>query len=119
MSNENRSTKKELSELFEDFKEYLDMRYDLLRLSASEWIIKFLFPLCSLTVILVLVSMLLLFLSFSAAYYIGDLLCSVPLGFVVISLVYLLFILLFFALRKYLVMRPLAKFVIKMFFHKD
>ncbi len=119
MSDENHSTKKELNKLFEDFKEYLDMRYDLLKLSASEWMIKFLFPFISLLIVMVLVSILFIFLSFAAAYYIGDLLCSVSLGFASISFIYLLLIIIFFALRKYLVMKPLAKFILKMFFQKD
>ncbi len=119
MSKDNISTTKELNELFEDFKEYLDTKYDLVRLSASELLIKFLFPLFSSLIVLFLAVILLLFLSFSAAHYIGGLLCSVTLGFAIVGLGHLILIILFLLFRKRLVMKPLAKFILKLFFKQN
>ncbi len=117
MPNENRSIRKELSKLLEDVREYLNANIDLMKLNTSEWIIEFLYPLLSSIVMLVLLAILFIFLSFAGAYYIGDKLCSIPLGFLSMGLMYFLLIIGFYLFRKTLILKPLAKFILEMFFN--
>ncbi len=118
MPKENQNTRTELNKLLEDIREYIDASFDLMKVNTSEWIIDFFYPLLSSIVMLVLMAILLIFVSFAGAYYVGDLLCSIPLGFLSMGLMYLLFIVVFYALRKKFIMQPLAKFILKMFFHR-
>ncbi len=118
MSDENQNVKKEINNLFKDIQKYIGTNFNLAKISASEWIIKFLYPLISFLIMIVLVALFLMFISFSGAFYLSNVLNSKTLGFAIISLVYLVLIVIFLIFKKRIVIKPLAKFIINMFFHK-
>jgi|GEM_PF-3921801 hypothetical protein len=109
---------KEISRIFKLFKDYLQIRYDIFKLEITENLVKIL---SGFYVFFVLVSMLTIsamFFSFAAAYFLGELFNSLPLGFSLIGIFYLIMIFVFILLRKWIITRPILKFVSKIFFNK-
>jgi len=77
----------ELKQLITD---YLDARISLFRLEAYEKIAKITAALFSSVVVVLLAFFLLLFLSMSAAFFLGGLLDSTALGFLIITGIYVI-----------------------------
>lgn len=110
---------KELNKLFNDLKEYIEIKYDILKLELAERSAEFLSSFYSFFIFIVLIPFSLFFLSFAAAYYLGEELDSIPLGFLIIGAFYVMLCLLFIILRNWLITRPLVRFVLNLFFNKS
>jgi energy-coupling factor transporter transmembrane protein EcfT len=72
------------------FKQYVDKRMLLLRLHATEKASKLASALITITVIVVVALFLLIFLSFTAGYWLASLTGSLVIGFGIITLFYLI-----------------------------
>ena len=104
-----------LKDLIVEVKEYIGMRYELAKLDL---ISKFTILIASLFLCVVLMFLLgvaLLFLSYSAAKGIAGYFGSESIAFLVISCVYLVIAFLVYHFRKRLIVRPIAKFLSKLF----
>ncbi len=119
MSDENYKTSKELKNLFEDFKEYLELKYDILKLDISERFVLFFSSFYSFFILLVLIPFALFFFSFALAFYLGKILQSPILGFVTVGAIYLVFILVFLIFKGRILNRPLVKAMLSLFFRKN
>lgn len=119
MSSDDFRPGKELTKLFNDLKEYFEVKYDILRLEFTEKFVEFLTSFYSFFIIIVLVPLALLFFSFAAAFYLGEIFKSLPLGFVLVGGLYTFLILLFFLLKNRIIRRPLIKFALNLFFNKN
>ncbi len=116
MPTEDYNTGQELKKLFEDFTEFLELKYDLLRLDISERFVKFFSGYFSFFILIVLIPFSLFFLSFAGAYYMSEVLGSLFYGFVSVGLIYFVVIILFLIFRNVLINRPLVKFIINSLF---
>lgn len=101
-----------MSQLFEQARRYLTLQKDYLSLNSVE-ILSRLFSAVALVTIFILIGFtVLLFGSFALAYWIGELLGSIILGFVVIAAVQCLCILLVYANRKAWIVEPTTRFMV-------
>ena len=92
-----------IGKLLLEFKKYLELQKEFVKLDATE----------KMTVIL------LLFLTFALAYYLGDVLGSLSLGFGLISAFILLLTVIFYLNRNRMVIQPMARFMTKLILTKE
>lgn len=110
LSNDQTTTR--MTQLFEQARRYVTLQKDFLSINSAE-ILTRLFSALALTAILILVGfMVVLFGSFALAYWLGDLLGSHILGFVIIAGVLLLLALLVYANRKAWIVLPTTRFMV-------
>ena len=74
-----------IGKLLLEFKKYLELQKEFVKLDATEKMTVILSAILIVTVLLLLGSIVLLFLTFALAYYLGDVLGSLSLGFGLIS----------------------------------
>lgn len=108
----------ELDDLRKDLQEYIGVRFDLLRLHAAENLSRIFSNAAVIAVTAYLLFLIIIFISFAAGYYLGSVLDSTELGFLCVAGFYFLLLILFLALRKRLIERPVVKGVIRMLFPK-
>jgi hypothetical protein len=101
-----------------DILEYIQVEFDLIRLQTAENVSRMFSKAANIIILGYLVLFVLLFLSFSAGYYISSLLNSDELGFLCVAGFYVLLIILFLLVRKQIVDRPIIKAIVKLFFPK-
>jgi ABC-type multidrug transport system permease subunit len=98
-----------ISEVIEASKNYIEANLKLFKLSLLERLSKVVSLIIS-TILVMLVGMLfVLFLSMSTAMYIGDLLQSRPLGFLIMAFFFLAIMLFLFLKRKTLVINTIIR----------
>ena len=104
-----------LKDLILEIKAYISMRYELAKLDfVSKFTVLFAMLLLYL-VLLVLLGMALLFLSYGAAKGIAGCIGSESVAFLIIAALYLLVALLAYLLRVRIFIRPMAKFLSRIF----
>ncbi len=106
----------ELENIKKDIREYIEVKLDLLRIQAAEIISDFLSKRRFLAVLIYLISAILIFLSFSAAYFMASVLNSKALGFLCVAGFYLIMLLVFIIFRKIIIDRPVIRSIMKIFF---
>jgi hypothetical protein len=109
----------EISKVKKEIQEYLEVRLDLIRLHTAENLSRMLTKAATGAVVGYISFLILLFLSFAAAYYLGSKWQSTELGFLGVALIYLLMLILFLIFKKHLIERPIIKAVVKLFFPKN
>lgn len=110
----NEQTTDRMTKLFEQGRRYYALQKDYLSLHGAE-VLSRLFSAIALTAIFILVGfMVILFGSFALAYWIGDLLGSHILGFVIIAGVLLVGTLLVYANRKSWIVLPTTRFMVNL-----
>ena len=110
----NEKTTTQMSQLFEQIRQYLSLQKKILSLQSVE-ILTQLFSAIALTAIFILVGFLVvLFGSFALAYWIGELLNSHILGFAIIAGVLLLCTILIWMNRTSWIVLPTTRFMIKL-----
>ncbi|GAO28747.1 phage holin family protein [Geofilum rubicundum] len=110
--------KEHLSDVKEDFESYVDKRVDLLKLHLVEELSRFTASFTVKLGVLYLLFFALMFISLASAFFLGDILDSDGLGFVIVAGVYLIFVLIFILMRRIWVQKPVIKAFIKIFFPK-
>jgi len=108
----------DLENIKKDIQEYIEVKLDLIKLQAAENISRIISNVAVVSIIILLSSLVLLFLSFAAGYFFAKLLDSNELGFLCVSGFYLLLALIIILFRKSIIDRPVIKSVIKIFFPK-
>jgi len=109
----------EISNIKKDIEEYIEVKFDLLRLQTAENISRILSSSVSIVIVVGLMCIILLFLSFAAGYFFASLLNSNGLGFLCVAGFYGLILVIFIILRKRIIQRPIIKAVVKLFFPKS
>ena len=102
-----------------EFKKYLELQKEFVKLDATEKMTVILSAILIVTVLLLLGSIVLLFLTFALAYYLGDVLGSLSLGFGLISAFILLLTVIFYLNRNRMVIQPMARFMTKLILTKE
>ena len=108
-----------IGKLLLEFKKYLELQKEFVKLDATEKMTVILSAILIVTVLLLLGSIVLLFLTFALAYYLGDVLGSFSLGFGLISAFILLLTVIFYLNRNRMVIQPMARFMTKLILTKE
>ena len=108
-----------IGKLLLEFKKYLELQKEFVKLDATEKMTVILSAILIVTVLLLLGSIVLLFLTFALAYYLGDVLGSLSLGFGLISAFILLLTVIFYLNRYRMVIQPMARFMTKLILTKE
>lgn len=104
-----------IGRIFLEFKKYIELQKDYIKWDTAEKLTLILSALL-ITIILILMGFIgLLFATFALAYYLGDTLHSLPLGFGIVAITVFLIALLFYFNRNRWVIQPLARFMTKLF----
>lgn len=101
--------------LFLELKNYLTLQKKFLKLDTAEKLTVLLSAIAITAILLLLGSMILLYLTFALAYYLGDVMGSLPLGFSAIAVSLLLVLLFFYFNRKKYIIQPIARFMANLF----
>jgi len=109
----------EISNIKKDIEEYIEVKFDLLRLQTAENISRILSSSVSIVIAAGLMCIILLFLSFAAGYLFASLLNSNGLGFLCVAGFYGLILAILMVFRKKIIQRPIIKAVVKLFFPKS
>lgn len=107
-----------IGKLLLEFKKYLELQKEFVKLDATEKMTVILSAILIVTVLLLLGSIVLLFLTFALAYYLRDVLGSLSLGFGLISAFILLLTVIFYLNRNRMVIQPMARFMTKLILTK-
>ena len=99
-----------IGKLLLEFKKYLELQKEFVKLDATEKMTVILSAILIVTVLLLLGSIVLLFLTFALAYYLGDVLGSLSLGFGLV---------IFYLNRNRMVIQPMARFMTKLILTKE
>jgi len=97
--------------------DYVNARIDLFKLEAAENTARFFASFVTKSVILYFCLLALIFISFALAYFLGDVLASTSLGFLLTGTFYLILVFVFYALRGPIVEKPVIKSVMRLFFN--
>ena len=108
-----------IGKLLLEFTKYLELQKEFVKLDATEKMTVILSAILIVTVLLLLGSIVLLFLTFALAYYLGDVLGSLSLGFGLISAFILLLTVIFYLNRNRMVIQPMARFMTKLILTKE
>ena len=108
-----------IGKLLLEFKKYLELQKEFVKLDATEKMTVILSAILIVTVLLLLGSIVLLFLTFALAYYLGDVLGSLSLGFGLISAFILLLTVIFYLNRNRMVIQPMARCMTKLILTKE
>ena len=108
-----------IGKLLLEFKKYLELQKEFVKLDATEKMTVIPSAILIVTVLLLLGSIVLLFLTFALAYYLGDVLGSLSLGFGLISAFILLLTVIFYLNRNRMVIQPMARFMTKLILTKE
>ncbi len=117
-------SKKDIINNFEDvkeeFKNYIDNEIEYRKLTIVEKLSRVSVSIISNIIVLYFLLLILLFSSIAAGFYLGDILNSVSLGFIIIAGLYLLILVIIILLKRYIIEKPVIKSFIKLFFqNKD
>lgn len=108
-----------IEEFNQNLKEYLATRYELTVLKTSQKV-SIIAALATVGGILALLaSLFILFVSFSAGFYLSSLVGSYALGFLILSGVFMLLGVIVFVVRKKWIIVPMKDYLIKEMFNED
>jgi hypothetical protein len=111
-----------LDESFKEWKEsitqYITTRYELHKLEMANNLAQLASSYVTKIVLLYFLLLALFFMSLSLGFYIGSLLDSNALGFFLTGCIYILLMIIFYAMRKTIVEKPVIKAFIRLFFQK-
>ena len=107
-----------IGRLFLEFKKYLELQKEFVKLDATEKTAVVFSAALIVAVILLLGSIALLFFAFAMAYYLGNVLESLSLGFCVIGAAVVIIALIFYSNRNRMVIQPIARFMANLILSK-
>ena len=107
-----------IGRLFLEFKKYLELQKEFVKLDATEKTVVVFSAALIVAVILLLGSIALLFFAFAMAYYLGNVLESLSLGFCVIGAAVVIIALIFYSNRNRMVIQPIARFMANLILSK-
>jgi hypothetical protein len=108
----------EFNKVKDDIRDYIEVKFDLLRLQIAESLSGIISKTATLVVIGYLLFFILLFLSLAAGYFCATLLGSNELGFLCVAGFYGLLLVLFLALKRRIIEKPVIKAIVKLLFPK-
>ena len=108
-------TDNKYTELWEEVKKYLTLQIDYAKLTAVEKLVVLLSAIALATVLMILGACVLFYLSFAIVYMLVDVIGCVWGAYLIVSGLFVVLAIVVFALRKQLILDPVAKFLTKLF----
>lgn len=102
-----------IGETTEYARTYAEKQFDYIRLEVAERTAKVTSTLITVIAVTFFVLLVIIMLSFTLGFYLGDLLKSYPLGFLIVTGIYFVVALLVYALRRQIVTNPILHLIIK------
>lgn len=106
----------EIKAIKKDIQEYLEVQLDLIRLHTAESLSRVFTRIANFAIIGFILLLILIFFSLAAGFYLGEVLESESVGFLIVSGFYVLVLIVFFIFRKSIVERPIIKAMVKIMF---
>jgi len=106
----------EINSIRKDIQEYLEVQLDLIRLHTAESLSRVFSKIAIFAITGFLLLLILIFFSLAAGFYLGEIMGSEFIGFLIVSGFYLVVLIAFLLLRKKLVERPIIKAMVKIMF---
>lgn len=117
--NNKQSSIDNFQQLFAEVKSYFILQKEYVKVDFVEKLSLLLATFIILFVLIVLSMSILLFLFIALAYAIESLVGSLSISFVIIAFSYLILLVVFYSLRKHLVINPIIKLLVRMFLKND
>lgn len=105
--------------LLQEIKHYISLQKEYALMDTADKLTVILSTVAIAAVCFVLCAMILFFLTFALAYWIGDLTGSLSLGFICVSVFLALILLIAFANRNAWIIQPLARMMVRLFVNKE
>ena len=104
-----------IKDIILELKNYLNLQKKYLAIDAAEKTTIILSAAAIAAICILLGAIILLFCTFALAYWVGDLLDSLPLGFLSMAVIVAFMFLLFYCKRKAWIIQPLARMMAQLF----
>ena len=101
-----------IASFVEEAKEWLYIKSRYTKLDIIDKLVRILTAVFIAAIIAVVLMLVLIYLSFAAAYYIDELIGYMPLSFLAVSFFYLLFLFILYKKRHSWIARPLVRFLV-------
>lgn len=108
-----------LNELVQDLRKYFESRIEYAKLDVTEKTVRIISFFITVFLLTLIIFPFFLFLSFALAYFVGQLLNSTALGFLIVAGGFLILGSLVIALRNPLIKKPVLKAMVKMIFEQS
>ena len=105
------------TDLWEELKKFFSLQVDYVKLTAVEKLVVLLSAIALVAVLLILGACVLFYLSFAIVYLLVDAIGCVWGADLIVSGIFVVLSLIVFAMRKTLILDPVAKFLTKLFFN--
>ncbi|MBR4855223.1 MAG: phage holin family protein [Bacteroidaceae bacterium] len=105
--------------LLQETKQYLNLQKEYALMDTADKLTVILSTVAIATVCFVLGAMILFFLTFALAYWIGNLTGNLSLGFISIAVFLVLVLLITYSKRNAWIIQPLARMMIRLFVNKE
>jgi hypothetical protein len=105
--------------LFNEIKKYLEAKYNLARLDVTEKSIIVFSLIIQIIIVALLSSLILIALSLTLGYFLGNYWDSNGLGFLAVTGLYILLLLVFIIFRKALIIRPVSRVLIRQLLNRN
>jgi hypothetical protein len=109
---EDNSLSAQIKKIFDQLKDYLDLKVGYLKLNVAEYLIKFFSSLVLWMVIFFILFFVLVFGSFAFAYWFGELTGRWSIGFLIIAGFYVLLAIFIYGFRKSIIVRPFTHLIL-------
>lgn len=104
-----------IQKLLLELKNYYLLQKKFIRLDTAEKLTVILSAIGIALIILILVALICFFGTLALAFYLGNVLDNVPLGFIIVAAFLVLVLLFFYAKRKSFIVEPIARFIGQLF----
>lgn len=104
-------------ELWAELKKYLTLQIDYAKLTTVEKLVVLLSAIAMVAVMLILGACVLFYLSFAVVFMLSDAIGSTWGAYLIVSGIFLVLMLVVYALRQKLILDPLSRFLTRLFLH--
>ena len=104
-------------ELWAELKKYLTLQIDYAKLTTVEKLVVLLSAIAMVAVMLILGACVLFYLSFAVVFMLSDAIGSTGGAYLIVSGIFLVLMLVVYALRQKLILDPVSRFLTRLFLH--
>ena len=104
-------------ELWAELKKYLTLQIDYAKLTTVEKLVVLLSAIAMVAVMLILGACVLFYLSFAVVFMLSDVIGSTWGAYLIVSGIFLVLMLVVYALRQKLILDPVSRFLTRLFLH--
>lgn len=104
-------------ELWAELKKYLTLQIDYAKLTAVEKLVVLLSAIAMVAVMLILGACVLFYLSFAVVFMLSDAIGSTWAAYLIVSGIFMVLMLVVYAMRQKLILDPVSRFLTRLFLH--